>query len=127
MPIPLVAVGCICMVKTGAVMGNYSLKNYDPNRETSDLILLPACLVMKPTLCPTSLLVALAFNMTLGLGVLGEPRSPTSRQHAGTAPSLEIRSVSLPLFQNKGTCAKDAARRCLAVARFSTFMAVPSS
>jgi len=31
MPIPLVAVGCICMVKTGAVMGNYSLKNYDPN------------------------------------------------------------------------------------------------
>jgi hypothetical protein len=56
MPIPLVAVGCICMVKTGAVMGNYSLKNYDPNREISGCILLPACLVIKPTLSLPSLL-----------------------------------------------------------------------
>jgi hypothetical protein len=33
MPIPLVAVGCVAMVKAGAVMGQYSMKNYDPNRE----------------------------------------------------------------------------------------------
>lgn len=63
MPIPLVAVGCICMVKTGAVMGNYSLKNYDPNREIHCFFLapppFPACLLMKSTptpILPSSLL-----------------------------------------------------------------------
>jgi hypothetical protein len=31
MPVPLIAVGCLCLVKTSAVMGTYSAQNYDPN------------------------------------------------------------------------------------------------
>jgi hypothetical protein len=31
MPIPLVAVGAFALVKVGTVLGQYSLKNYDPN------------------------------------------------------------------------------------------------
>lgn len=43
MPIPLVAIGCIAMVKAGAVMGQYSLKNYDPNRESACLLSFFSC------------------------------------------------------------------------------------
>ena len=31
MPIPIAAVGAFALVKVGAVLGQYSLKNYDPN------------------------------------------------------------------------------------------------
>ncbi|KAJ1484503.1 hypothetical protein T484DRAFT_1894228 [Baffinella frigidus] len=31
MPVPLIAVGCLCMVKASGVMGTYSMHNYDAN------------------------------------------------------------------------------------------------
>ena len=31
MPVAILAVGAVALVKVGSVMGQYSLKNYDPN------------------------------------------------------------------------------------------------
>ncbi|EKX52489.1 hypothetical protein GUITHDRAFT_150565 [Guillardia theta CCMP2712] len=35
MPVPVLAVGCLLMVKGGMVMGHYSAKNYDPNPKSA--------------------------------------------------------------------------------------------
>ena len=52
MPVPLIAVGVLCMVKVSGVMGTYSMKNYDANpgsaydRHQS----LPVCISLPPCL-----------------------------------------------------------------------------